>query len=142
NPHYLKVCANRHAASFPQFEAVLHDLAQGPPAIEPVECVFAGLVLEYFDAQRFYEGLPSVLADGGVFAALLQLPSPHLPEVSASPYRSLGLLQSAFSFVNPAQMDESLIHRGFVPVTDERCDLPSGKSFHYAAYRWSKRPGL
>jgi hypothetical protein len=135
NQQYLEVCTNRHAASFAQFEPVLHDLVQGPPPIEPVECVFAGLVLEYLAPEPFCDSLPSFLAEGGFFAILLQLPSPNLPEVSPSPYHSLAQLQSAFSFVNPAQMDEALGNRGFTLVTAHRFDRDSGKSFHYAAYQ-------
>lgn len=133
NPQYLEVCVNRHAATFQQFEPVLHDLALGPLAIQPVECVFAGLVLEYLELECFYDLLPSLLTNG-VLAVLLQLPSPSLPEVSPSPYPSLTLLQSAFSFVDPGQMHESLVRRRFSRVAEERIDLPSGKSFHYTAY--------
>src|SRR5262245_40982741 len=53
NPEYLALCSQRYAASFTEFEAVLHDLSQGPPGISPVECVFAGLVLEYLCVESF-----------------------------------------------------------------------------------------
>src|SRR5258708_2875502 len=46
NPDYLALCTRRYAASFARFEPVLHDLSEGPPLITPVECIFAGLVLE------------------------------------------------------------------------------------------------
>ena len=42
NPDYLALCSRRFAASFTEFEPVLHDLSHGSPVIEPVECIFAG----------------------------------------------------------------------------------------------------
>jgi len=85
NPDYLALCTRRFAASFAQFQPVLHDLSQGAPLITPVECIFAGLVLEYLCVESFCAYLASLLTIGGGFAALLQLPSPTLPEVSPSP---------------------------------------------------------
>lgn len=85
NPDYLALCTRRYATSFAEFEPVLHDLSQGPPVIAPVECIFAGLVLEYLCVASFCGWLASLLTNGGAFAVLLQLPSPTLPEVSPSP---------------------------------------------------------
>jgi hypothetical protein len=56
NPDYLALCTRRYATSFDQFEPVLHDLSQGPPLIAPVECIFAGLVLEYLCIESFSRG--------------------------------------------------------------------------------------
>ncbi len=135
NPDYLALCSKRHAASFAEFEPVLHDLSQGPPAITPVECIFAGLVLEYLRIEVFCDYLASILTPRGSFAALLQLPSPTQPEVSPSPFTSLRRLESTFSFVDPAFLDDNLSARGFLPIVCDRYDLDSGKSFHYASYQ-------
>jgi hypothetical protein len=140
NPGYLRVCASRHAASFAEFQPVLHDLSQGPPAIVPVECIFAGLVLEYLRLEVFCSYLPPLLADGGIFATLLQLPAADLPEVSASPFPSLTKLQSAFSFVRPAHLHDLLAGRGFVRLTEELHELDTGKSFCFSAYQLTKPP--
>jgi hypothetical protein len=135
NPDYLALCARRYSASFTEFEPVLHDLSQGPPSITPVECVFAGLVLEYICVESFCGYLASLLTTGGSFTALLQLPSPTLPEVSPSPFTSLTRLESAFSFVDPASLHDCLSTHGFSRVVSDRYDLDSGKSFYYAAYQ-------
>src|SRR6266705_2665160 len=68
NPDYLALCSRRYAASFAEFEPVLHDLSQGPPLITPVECIFAGLVLEYLCVELFCGYLASLLTIGGGFA--------------------------------------------------------------------------
>jgi len=135
NPDYLALCSRRYAACFTEFEPVLHDLSHGPPSITPVECVFAGLVLEYVCVESFCGYLRSLLTTGGSFAALLQLPSPTLPEVSPSPFTSLARLESAFSFVDPAFLHDRLSTHGFSRIVSDRYDLDSGKCFYYASYR-------
>jgi hypothetical protein len=140
NPDYLAVCTDRHASSFVQYEPILHDLKQGPPSFEPVECVFAGLVLEYIDPELFYTYLPTLVTNDGVFATLLQLPAPNIPEVSNSPFRSLRKLQTVFSFVNTKQMNKALRMNGYSHLESEHIDLPSGKSFYYAAYHNLRSP--
>lgn len=135
NPDYLALCTHRHATSFDQFEPVLHDLSQGPPAIAPVECIFAGLVLEYLCVELFCGYLASLLTTGGSFATLLQLPSATVPEISASPFSSLTRLEPAFSFVHQTSLDDALSSRGFSRITSERYDLDSGKSFYYGSYQ-------
>jgi hypothetical protein len=140
NPEYLEACARRHSSSFSRFEAVLHDLSQGPPVFAPVDCVYAGLVLEYLNPEPRYADLLSLVADGGVFAALVQLPSPSLPEVSDSPFAKLAQLQSAFCFVDPRRMHDSLGALGCSLISDERFDLATGKSFYFAAYRFNPLP--
>jgi hypothetical protein len=135
NPDYLAVCSQRYATSFTEFEPVLHDLSQGPPGITPVECVFAGLVLEYICVESFCGYLASLLTTGGSFAALLQLPSPTLPEVSPSPFTNLTRLEPAFCFVDPAALHKRLSTQGFSRMVSDRYDLDSGKSFYYASYQ-------
>jgi hypothetical protein len=135
NPDYLALCSRRYAASFAEFEPVLHDLSQGPPLITPVECIFAGLVLEYLCVESFCGYLAPLLTIGGGFAALLQLPSPTLPEVSPSPFTSLTRLESAFSLVHPASLHDCLSAHGFARIAADRYDLDSGKSFYYASYQ-------
>ena len=137
HPDYLALCTRRHATSFDQFEPVLHDLSQGPPLIAPVECIFAGLVLEYLCIESFCGYLAPLLTTGGSFAVLLQLPSATLPEISASPFSSLSRLEPAFSFVQPTSLDNALSARGLSRTASERYETASGKSFYYASYQFT-----
>ena len=139
NGDYLAVCAARHAASFSEFQPIRHDLSRERPAIAPVECIFAGLVLEYLRLDVFYSYLPSLLIDGGIIGTLLQLPSDYLPEVSISPFASLTQLRPAFAFVNPTHLHDSLSALGFSRLSHERYDLDTGKSFQLALYQLTKR---
>ena len=138
NAHYLDVCTSRYAARFCEFEPVTHDLSQGPPIIAPVECIFAGLVLEYLLLDRFYSYLPSLVTDGGIFATVLQLPSADLPEISISPFATIATLDSVFSFFDPADMHVALLAKGFSRVDEELCDLDTGKSFCFVTYQYSR----
>ena len=135
NADYLALCSRRYASAFDAFEPVLHDLSHGPPAIAPVECVFAGLVLEYLRVESFCDYSASLLTPAGSFVALLQLPSPTLPEISPSPFRSLTRLESAFRFVEPSRLHDCLSAHGFSRIAADQYDLEYGKSFHYASYR-------
>ena len=137
NPDYLAACAARYAGRFEKFEPVLHNLAVGPPPVAPVECLFAGLVLEYLKLEEFCDWLPSLLLPSGIFAVVLQQPSPDLPEVSASPFTSLAQLQAAFRFVKPRDLHQSLVRRGVDLVSRKEQRLASGKVFHVAQWRRS-----
>jgi hypothetical protein len=82
------------------------------------------------------------MTGGGIFAALLQLPSPNLPEVSPSPFGSLETLGTVFSHVNTELMHEALSVRGYSRLEEERIVLDSGKSFYLAVYRGPDRSRL
>ena len=135
NPDFLSVCTHRHGQRFARYEPVLHDLSLGVPAIEPVDLLFAGLLLEYLDYETFLPQLPAALNEGGTLATVLQLPSPTLPEVTPSPYTSVTALQKVFRFVDPAAMRSVLLQSGFACGEEQQFHLASGKSFHYASFR-------
>lgn len=135
NRDYLAACEKRHAGRFEQFEAVEHDLSLGMPATPPVDALFAGLVLEYVNVKTFCASLAAALKPGGHFAAVLQLPSPDLPEVSETPYTSLQALAATFHPVPPHELDALLVAEGFVLVKSEETCLPSGKTFHFGRWR-------
>lgn len=135
-PDFLEQCTRRHGPRFARYEAVLHDLDQGPPRITPVEAIVAGLVLEYVDIQAFCGRLPGLLVPGGTFTVLLQRPAAHLPEVTPSPYTCLAGLARGFRFVDPEVLDALLVAAGFRRITAESLLLPSGKSFFLGAWQW------
>lgn len=138
-PAFLSRCSSRHGTRFRAWEAVIHDLDRGWPALEPVDLVMAGLVLEYVDVERFCAGLPDVLQPGGHLVVLLQRPAAHLPEVSPSPYRCLESLAPAFRFVDTRELGTLLERAGLVRVWQSHPVLPSGKEFHLAG--WRRRTG-
>ncbi len=129
NPDYLALCVRRFGNRFPGLEPVLHDLSTGPPPNAPVDCVFAGLLLEYLSVERFCEMIPGLLNPGGHLGIVIQLPSLLLPGVSETPFTSLGRLAGVFHFVDPAALRQGLEREGFAMLREMRHDLPGGKSF-------------
>jgi hypothetical protein len=117
-----------------QFEPVLHDLSQGRRSLLQLSASSRGWCWVSFH-QTFCGYLAALLTSDGNFAALLQLPSATLPEISTSAYSSLSRLEPAFSFVHPTSLDDALSARGFSRLASERYEIDSGKSFYYASYQ-------
>ncbi len=137
NACYLDACIERYAAKFEQFEPIVHDLALGPPAIKPVDLVFAGLVLEYLPSTQWTHVLTSNLTPRGIAAVVLQLPSDAHAEVSASPFTSLQQLESLFRFVAPKELEAGMESLGFAMIETHTVELLSGKRFLVVAWRYS-----
>lgn len=135
NARYLDTCVERYAARFEHFEPLVHDLALGPPEIEPVDLVFAGLVLEYLPSTQWAPVLTSNLITGGIASVVLQLPSKSHAEVSASPFTSLQRLGSLFRFVVPDDLHARIESAGLVKIESRELELASGKHFHIASWR-------
>lgn len=138
NPTYVGSCQQRHAARFECFEPLVHDLTHGMPAIEPVDMVFAGLVLEYLPQEQWTRVLTERLTPEGIASVVLQLPSAHLTEVSQSPYTSLKSLEPVFHFVSPGRLHSAMEAISFTEVDASQVTLPSGKSFHVSNWQRHK----
>lgn len=129
NPSFIAETKARFTSRFETFDSHCCDIDEGLPRFAPVDLVFAGLILEYIDYPRFLEALPKILKPRGMFVAVLQMPSPGLPEVSDSPYRSLLILESAFRFVSPNDIQSKLEEMGLQTNEVNRIQLASGKEF-------------
>ena len=129
NPSFTAETKARFTSRFDTLDCHCCDIDDGLPDFEPVDLVFAGLLLEYIDYPRFLAALPKILTPRGMFVAVLQMPSPDLPEVSDSPYRSLLVLESAFRFVSPSDVQSKLEAAGFQAIDATGIELPSGKEF-------------
>jgi hypothetical protein len=138
NPAFLALCTERYSRRFERYEAIVHDLSAGAPSFQPVDFIYAGLILEYVDCGAALSYLPQLVLRPGVFVVLMQLPSPTLPTVSDSPFASLRQIESTFHFVDPQVVRTSLLGQGFTRCTDKMIRLESGKEFHYAVFRLGK----
>lgn len=138
NPAFLALCTERYSRRFERYEAIVHDLSAGAPSFEPVDFIYAGLLLEYVDYGAFLVHSPRLVLPAGRFVALIQLPSATLPTVSDSPFASLRQLESIFHFVDPVAVRAILRGRGFTCCTEKTIHLESGKEFHYAVFRFGR----
>ena len=128
NPHYLEATRQRHA-DHRQLELYCVDLAERRVDLEPVQMVHAALVFEHAGVNLCLENAVSMVAADGVLSAVLQLPSESNSGVGASPFSSMQSLQSDFSLIDPAWLQEILAQHGFGLVHQTRRSVAAGKGF-------------
>jgi hypothetical protein len=127
NPLYLEEVRRRYAGKF-ALELHCLDLAERLVNLAPVQLVHAALVFEHAGVDRCLENALSLVAAGGAFSVVLQLPSESEAGVGASPFHSMQSLQSHFSLIDPAWFKGTLAQRGFGLTRQAQRSLPAGKS--------------
>jgi len=135
NPQYLAEVHRRLGRWVPGLELHLADIQRGVPDCEPVDLVFAGLILEYVEVPATLKVLRALCAPAGALVVVLQRPSETTPKVSESPYRSLKALESFMRLRDPASVTAEALSVGFVATASERIALPSGKAFEVLSFR-------
>ncbi|MBS0417116.1 MAG: class I SAM-dependent methyltransferase [Proteobacteria bacterium] len=129
NPDYVAATHARYRNHIDGLEVIVADVQNDAQVFEPVGLVFAALLLEYVDLQRSLQFVRQHCQSGGIFVALLQLPSAHIAEVTPSPYVSLQDLSSIMRLVPPAQLRQQTADAGFVHITSKSVAASGGKSF-------------
>ncbi len=129
NPQYIQELAYRYAATIPGLELYVRDIQEPIRQIEPVDLIYAALVLEYVEPLPALRNLKALSRPNGVLVIVLQLPSPETATVSESPFTRLRSLAPAMHLVSPDVLTKSAAEFGFVPVASRQISLPSGKEF-------------
>jgi threonine dehydrogenase-like Zn-dependent dehydrogenase len=136
NRHYLDEARKRYGETC---NLSLHcvDLAQELVELEPVHLVHAAVVFEHAGVNRCLDNAVSLVNDGGVFCAVLQLPSPAEREIGASNFPSMLTLQDNFTLVDPIIFQQKLASMGFQTVHEVLRSVP-GKGLWMGAFerRW------
>jgi hypothetical protein len=129
NAAYLEACCARHSARFDKFETVHCDLSDGLPFSDPVELVYAALVVEYLKLDSFLDYAPSLATHGGRIAFVFQNRDARDSPVTNSGVLSVQALGQAHSPVDVAKVMDVLQSRGM--VVEERRVVASapGKLF-------------
>jgi SAM-dependent methyltransferase len=135
NGEYLEAVRSRYGRRLPGLELYLCDVETDPVPFEPVEMVFAALVMEYVDPSKALAFVRRSLVPGGAFGCVLQRPSESLPAVSPSPYESLRPLASAMVHVAPESLRELAKREGLTLVSQRALEMPDGKILEAQAYR-------
>src|SRR5262249_19000022 len=112
NPAYLEA-VRRRFAGVPNLELHCVDLAEEIAEVNPVHLVHAARPFEHAGTGRCLEDALSLVAPGGAFSVVLQLPSGAEANVGASPFPSMQGLRAGFSLVDPVWFAEELEHSGF-----------------------------
>jgi SAM-dependent methyltransferase len=134
NPAYLEAARSRFAAQRPDLELHVADVERDELRLTPVDLVFAGLVLEYVDANRALERIGKWLVPRGILATVLQLPSDAQP-ITPSPFPSLERLAPIMRLLAPERLVELAARRGFVTVDSRTVTASGGKRFAVQTFR-------
>ena len=135
NPQYLAEVHRRLGAWLPGLELHLADIQMGVPDCEPVELVFAGLILEYVEVAATLKVLRALCAPAGSLVVVLQRPSQTHGVVSDSPYQSLKALESLMRLRDPDSVTAAAQAAGFTSIGSHRLALPADKAFEVLTFR-------
>jgi len=111
----LPALAVNHGRVADPFEQVNCDLSKGCPFTEPVELVYAALVLEYIDLEIFLEYAPSLVTNNGRIAFVFQNRDDRCSPVSDTGISSLLPLATVHL---PVDVDEGKAVRVNVTFTE------------------------
>jgi hypothetical protein len=104
NPGYTAEVSTRFQSRLPGLRVLTMDIQTAAlPAIS-VDLVHAGLVLEYVDVPCTIPRIAAMVAPGGTFHAVLQLPSNSMPSVSTTKFASLQRLTPSIRLVSPDEL--------------------------------------
>jgi len=129
NREYIAATEVRYADRLANLDLICADVQSERLTFDPVDLIYAALVLEYVDIAATFATLKRNLRPGGTLAVLLQLPHSDQHAVSASPYKSLNKLMPALKLVEPDELRAQATTAGFAVGSSEIIDLPSGKQF-------------
>lgn len=104
NPGYLEAAAARYRGRFATLELIAGDLQSDELRFEPVDLVYAGLVLEYVDVDTAMRRIRAMLTPGGRLLTVVQLPTGGHAHVAPSPFGSMQTLGDAMRLVDPARL--------------------------------------
>jgi SAM-dependent methyltransferase len=135
NPRYVEEARRRHGKKIAGLELYVADIENPAPLFDPVELVYAALVLEYVDVALAMKMLRAhCLADGGL-AVLLQMPHETFSPVSSSPYASMQLLGPAMRLVSTAELSHHAQEAGFEAERSITVESTTGKRFSLETFR-------
>jgi hypothetical protein len=135
NPAYIEQLRARFRGRVAGLELYAGDIQTGAVSFEPVELVFAGLVLEYVDVGAVLGRVRTLLVPGGVLGTVAQLPHPTTAAVTPSPCPSLGALGAAMRLVSPSEIGKLARCHGFGEVESHTEESRGGKRFQVQTFR-------
>jgi len=129
NPLYVNAARERFRNRFSTTEFVVADIRDVKPMFEPVELIYAALIFEYVDLHQALRFMYLHCQTTGSLAAVLQMPSNSITDVTPSPYRSLRSLEPIMRLVAPDELRHYASETGFSQVSSRVLLSPGGKEF-------------
>lgn len=134
NPGYIATASARWLGRIPGLEFHVADVESDPLPFAAVDLIHAALLFEYVAMTEALRNLALASRPGGRLVAVLQRPSPTMPEVTPSPYTSLQALAPIMRLVPPDDLAARAAAVGFVLESSQIEALPSGKDFVVQVY--------
>jgi SAM-dependent methyltransferase len=134
NPEYLDATARRHSEEFGQL--ILHnaDIAGDGVHLEPVDLIYAALILEYVDPAAALPNLMSICREAGHLVVVLQLPSLSLATITPTPIPTIMRLASIIRLVDPLTVVDIARSIGFTHLESTWVTSSRGKQFAVQIY--------
>jgi predicted TPR repeat methyltransferase len=129
NADYVAAARSRFAHRLPRLELHVADLECTELTLEPVDLVFAALVLEYVEPGAVLERIAAWLAPHGTLTTVLQLPSADVAEITPSPFTSLARLAPRLRLLSPERLAQLAARRGLRAVGARTVAATGGKRF-------------
>ncbi len=134
NLQYLQIARARFPDLAPVLEPICAPAERCDLELGVFDLVQAALVFEYLDPAALVARVASWLRPGGLLSAVLQLPSPDHPAITATPYQSLRALEPLLRLVDPGALTEIAAREGLEGVEASEVPLRSGKRFWVARF--------
>lgn len=135
NPVYIEQARRRFEGRIPGLELLAADIQSPESLFDPIDLIYAALVLEYVDLEQAMSALGRHCKPNGILAVLSQLPHETLTEVSPSPYTSLRLLAPGMRLVPAEELKMQASQAGFVPERSSTVVSSGGKRFSVDEFR-------
>lgn len=139
NPEYVEQARARYGRSMPNLELFCGNIETDEFDFKPVDLVFAGLVFEYVDVSTVLGRVSHMIDPDCVLVVVLQLPAKGIEEITPSPYKSLELLKTCMSLVQPDQFIELAQNHGYCKRETEMRNSVGGKAFLVVHFRFCDR---
>jgi trans-aconitate methyltransferase len=135
NPAFVEETRRRYGDRIPGLELYVADVQEPGTRFDPVDLIYAGLILEYVDLPKTMDALRSWCRPDAVLAVLTQLPHESMAHVSPSPYHSLQSLDSGMRLVCDRDLRREASRVGFALMHSVTLVSNGGKQFRMHEFR-------
>jgi SAM-dependent methyltransferase len=133
NQGYLDILKKRFAGA-KGLELICADLASQGLNLKHFDLVFAALVFEYINPEKFLPEIHRWLKPGGLLVTILQMSSSASEMISDTPYDTLKSLSSTMNLVDPDDFHRQAEKFAFSLVYTNIVELPRQKRFLVGIY--------
>ena len=134
NPRYVAQARARYEGRFRSLELYVADIQKDAVAIEPVDLVFAALILEYVDVEAVIARTRCMLGPEGRLVTVVQLPSAASAKVTPSPFTSLQVLADFMCLVPPDRVLRAARSHGYIESDSRIVESAGGKQFQVQGF--------